>query len=135
MNINPTAVQAIAVAEQIGLAAGDVATDIEAVPPVGDFETRRNDSVAAADGDSIIPDPVAVSHDLPPLDPDAVIAAPNLPLLVANLDDNMNNAVIVHGYTIEGIVDIAQHVKRHAIAFLQPACTSIFRSFTIMAPH
>jgi hypothetical protein len=97
MNIDPAAMNAIIVAEEVGLL-GDQAAAVDGITGIADAAEDADISSAGASTDVGIP-------NIPPIN------AGSLPAVAAN------ETVAMLGYTIEGIDEAEPHIRRHAIAF------------------
>ena len=108
MNINPTAIHAVSIAEEIGLIAGCIAAAIPNLPSLDDA-----DAIALAAAVNADKDAVAAGVDT---DEDAVAAAVDATVIDPD-DTNDLAGFIVQGYVIEGTDDVTPHVCHHAITF------------------
>jgi hypothetical protein len=97
MNIDPAAVNAIIVAEEIGLL-GEQGAAVDGVTGIVDAAEDADISSVGASTNIGVP-------NIPPIN------SGSLPAVV------VNKTVVVLGYTIEGIDDAEPHIQCQAIAF------------------
>lgn len=137
MNIDPAAVNAVAVAvavaEEIGLVSGVISAAIPNLPPLN-FDIPAA-AAAAASNNPVAPAAAAgvsaaanaaVAVNIDNYADAAAVAVDidNYAAAVANNADDIANVAaddagefLVQGYAIEELHDVAPHVKRHGIAF------------------
>jgi len=128
MNIDTTAVAALAAAEGIALVAAEISS-VPRLPPLNDFNGTEPASAPASINVTVGVGHVAAAS----LTLSSTAGAGAVPALAAASVDNTSGSpddvppdapinadafgTIVQGYVIEGLEDLAPHVKRHAIAF------------------
>ena len=112
MNINPAAIDFIAAAGRAASATASVSATVIAAPTA----IEAPDAAAADAG--VAAAPAAAALDAAVAAAEELFHVPNLPPFPRlNAGDIVGDTVTIHGLQIEGILNVSNDVRRHAIAF------------------